>query len=536
MFVSALSEKPRLLLSADRNIILLITGKTRYSARTTGYPSEGNPLNTPRNWVHRKSIAAAIRDLDQESAPTALKRVLGPLDLVLIGVGAIVGGGIFVVTGNAAAQFAGPAIVLSFLIAGFGCALTGMCYAELAAMIPAAGSAYAFTYSALGEAAAWIIGWNLLLEYVFAASYVTVGWSGYLMSLFSQWGVPPPALLTSAPFAIGPHGLTTTGSIINGPASLFAVAVALIALRGVRLSSILNGAIVALKVGALLLVVGFGSLHIHPRNWTPFLPANEGFGRFGWSGVLRAAAVIFVSYLGFDAIATLAQDTRNPQRNIPIGILGSLGAVSLLYIAVSLVLTGLVSYQMLDSASPLSVALRGGGPALTWLLPIVDLAAVIGLGSVVLVVMLAQPRVLMAMGHDGLVPPVFARVHPRFRTPHWGTLICGLSVAVLAGLFPLPILVQLVSVGTLIVFIAVALSVLVLRRADPDRHRPFRTPFVPFVPTAGLLVCGYLLTVIPLRTWAVYGIWITLGISIYLGYGGRSAGRLRKLRPILDKA
>ena len=487
-------------------------------------------MNNRRRWLHRKSIAAAIRDLDQESAPTALKRVLGPLDLVLIGVGAIVGGGIFVVTGNAAAQFAGPAIVLSFLIAGVGCALTGMCYAELAAMIPAAGSAYAFIYAALGEGAAWIIGWSLLLEYVFAASYVTVGWSGYLMSLFSQWGMPLPASLTSAPFAIGPHGLTTTGSLINGPASLFAVAVALIALRGVRLSSILNGVIVALKVGALLLVVGFGSLHIHPHNWTPFLPANEGFGRYGWSGVLRAAAVIFVSYLGFDAIATLAQDTRNPQRNIPIGILGSLGAVSLLYIAVSLVLTGLVSYQMLDNASPLSAALRGGGPALTWLLPIVDLAAVIGLGSVVLVVMLAQPRVLMAMSHDGLVPPVFARVHPRFRTPHWGTLICGLSVAILAGLFPISILVQLVSVGTLIVFIAVAVSVLVLRRADPDRHRPFRTPFVPFVPIAGILVCGYLLTVIPLRTWAVYIIWVTLGISIYLIYGGRSAGRLRDLR------
>lgn len=493
-------------------------------------------MNTTKSWKHRKSIAAAIRDLDQESAPTALKRVLGPLDLVLVGIGAIVGGGIFVVTGNAAAQFAGPAIVLSFLIAGLGCGLTGMCYAELAAMIPAAGSAYSYTYTALGEVAAWIIGWNLLLEYVFAASYISVGWSGYLMSLLSQWGVPLPASLSSAPFAIGPHGVTATGSLINGPASLFAVAVALIALRGVRLSSIVNGIIVALKVGALLLVVGFGSLHLHPHNWTPFIPANEGFGRYGWSGVLRAAAVVFVSYLGFDAIATLAQDTRNPQRNIPIGILGSLGAVSLLYIAVSLVLTGLVSYQMLDSASPLSVALRGGGPALTWLLPIVDLAAVIGLGSVVLIVMLAQPRVLMAMGHDGLVPPIFARVHPRFRTPHWGTLICGLSVAILAGLFPLSILVQLVSVGTLIVFIAVAVSVLVLRASDPDRHRPFRTPFVPFVPIGALLICGYLLAFIPLRSWVVYGVWMTLGVSIYFGYSGRSAGRLRELRPVLDKS
>ncbi len=487
-------------------------------------------MKSAQGWIHRKSIAAAIRDLEQESAPATLKRVLGPLDLVLVGVGVIIGGGIFVVTGNAAAQFAGPAIVLSFLIAGLGCALTGMCYAELAAMIPAAGSAYAFTYTALGEGAAWIIGWSLLLEYIFGASYVTVGWSGYLVSLFSQWGLPLPASLASAPLAIGPHGLATTGSLINGPAFVFAIGISLIALRGVRLSSIVNAVIVALKVGALLLVVGFGSLHIHPHNWTPFFPANEGFGRYGWSGMLRAAAVVFVSYLGFDAVATLAQDTRNPQRNVPIGILGSLGVVSLLYVAVSLVLTGLVSYQMLDSASPLSVALRGGGPALSWLSPIVDLAAVVGLGSVVLVVMLAQPRILMAMGHDGLVPPVFARVHPRFHTPHWGTLICGLSVAVLAGLFPISILVQLVSVGTLIVFMAVAVSVIVLRHSDPQRHRPFRTPFVPAVPIGACLICGGLLILIPLSTWTVYGIWVALGIAIYWAYGGRSAGRLRELQ------
>jgi APA family basic amino acid/polyamine antiporter len=484
-------------------------------------------LKTLQGWSHRKPIATAIGELDGESGAPTLRRVLGPLDLVLVGIGVIVGGGIFVVTGNAAAQFAGPAIVLSFLLAGVGCALTGMCYAELAAMIPAAGSAYAFTYTALGEAAAWIIGWNLLLEYVFAASYVSVGWSGYLVSLLTQWGVPVPASLTSAPFVIGPHGLTTTGSIINGPAFLFAIAIAFVAIRGVRLSSIVNGVIVALKVGALALVVAFGSAHVHPHNWTPFIPPNEGFGRYGLSGVLRAAAVVFVSYLGFDAIATLAQDTRNPQRNMPLGILGSLGAVSLLYIAVSLVLTGLVPYQQLDSASPLSVALRGGGPSLAWLLPIVDLAAVIGLGSVVLVVMLAQPRVLMAMGRDGLVPPAFARVHARFHTPYWGTLICGLSVAALAGLFPLSILVQLVSLGTLLVFIAVALSVIVLRRTDPLRQRPFRTPFVPAAPILGALLCATMLTLIPLRTWAVYGIWLVLGISIYLTYGRRSGLRLR---------
>ncbi len=488
-------------------------------------------MNTLRGWLHRKPMSDAVRELDGESGAPTLSRVLGPLDLVLVGIGVIVGGAIFVVTGNAAAQMAGPAIVLSFLLAGFGCALIGMCYAELAAMIPAAGSAYAFTYTALGEAAAWVVGWNLLAEYVFAASYVSVGWSGYLMSLFAQWGVTVPSSLTTAPFAIGPDGVTTTGSLINGPAFLLAVAISLVALRGVRLSSILNGIIVALKMGALILLVTFGSFHVHPHNWTPFLPANEGFGHFGWSGVLRAAAVVFVSYLGFDAIATLAQDTRNPQRNLPIGILGSLGAVSLLYVAVSLVLTGLVSYTLLDTANPLSVAVRGGGPSLAWLLPIVDLAAVIGLGSVVLVVMLAQPRVLMAMGHDGLVPAAFARVHARFHTPYWGTVICGLSVATLAGLFPISILVQLVSVGTLIVFIAVALSVIVLRHVDPDRPRPFRTPLVPLVPIAGILVCAGLLVAIPQRTWMVYLIWLALGLSIYVTYGWRSSNRLRAAAP-----
>jgi len=484
-------------------------------------------MKVPGQWSHRKPLADAIRDLEGGTGEPTLRRVLGPIDLILVGIGVVVGGGIFVVTGNAAAQFAGPAIVLSFLLASLGCALTGMCYAELAAMIPAAGSAYAFTYTALGEAAAWIVGWNLLLEYVFAGSYVAVGWSGYLVSLLTDWGVTVPQALASAPLTIGPGGITTTGSLINAPAVLMVIAIAFIGVRGVRLSSIVNGAIVALKLGALLLVVGFGSLHLHPQNWTPFMPANQGFGHFGWSGVVRAAAVVFVSYLGFDAIATLAQDTRNPQRNMPIGILGSLGAVSVLYIAVALVLTGLVSYQVLDVPNPLTLALRGAGPSLGWLLPIVDTAAVIGLGSVVLVVMLAQPRVLMAMSRDGLVPSAFARVHARFRTPYRGTMICGLAVAILAGLFPLSILVQLVSVGTLIVFIAVALAVIVLRRTDPDRPRDFRTPWVPYVPLAGILVCIGLLANIPLRTWTVYGIWFVIGAAIYLFYGGRSAARQR---------
>jgi APA family basic amino acid/polyamine antiporter len=484
-------------------------------------------VKTTRDWLHRKPVADAIRDTEGDAGGPALKRVLGPLDLILVGIGVVVGGGIYVVTGNAAAQIAGPAIVLSFVLAGIGCALTGMCYAELAAMIPAAGSAYAFTYAALGEGFAWLVGWNLLIEYVFGGSYVAVGWSGYLVSLLADWGVSVPAALTSAPFTIGPNGITTTGSLINGPAVLLVVVIAFIAVRGMRLSSVVNGVIVALKVGALLLVVGFGSLHVHPHNWTPFLPPNEGFGHFGWSGVVRAAAVVFVSYLGFDAIATLAQDTRNPQRNLPIGILGSLSAVSLLYIAVALVLTGLVSYQMLDAPNPLTIALRAAGPALAWLLPIVDMAAVIGLASVVLVVVLAQPRVLLAMSRDGLVPRSFASVHARHHTPYRGTIICAFAVAALSGLFPLSVLVQLVSVGTLIVFIGVALSVIVLRRTDPDRHRPFRTPWVPYVPVAGILVCLFLLANIPGRTWAVYAVWFVIGSSIYLLHGARAAARHR---------
>ncbi|HXP64182.1 MAG TPA: amino acid permease, partial [Steroidobacteraceae bacterium] len=297
---------------------------------------------------------------------------------------------------------------------------------------------------------------------------------------------------------------------------------------GTKESAIANNTMVILKLTILALVVAVGVFYVTSSNLQPFVVPHEGgFGHFGWSGVVRAAAVVFVSYLGFDAIATLAQDTRNPQRNMPIGILGSLGAVGFLYIAVALVLTGLVSYRVLDAPNPLSIALRGAGPALGWLLPVVDTAAVVGLGSVVLVVMLAQPRVLMAMSRDGLVPSAFARVHARFHTPYRGTMICGLAVAILAGLFPLSILVQLVSVGTLIVFIAVALSVIVLRQADPERPRPFRTPFVPYVPVAGILVCVGLLLNIPLRTWAVYGIWFVIGGAIYLLYGGRSAARHR---------
>jgi APA family basic amino acid/polyamine antiporter len=476
---------------------------------------------------HRKSLPNGVGELESRAGGPTLRRVLGPVELLLAGVGVIVGGGIFVVTGTAAAQFAGPAVVLSFLLAGLACALTGVCYAELSAMIPAAGSAYTFAYTAFGEVAAWIIGWSLLAEYIFAASYVSVGWSAYLASLLSTWGLSLPASMIRAPVMLEAGGWVH-GAYINAPAAALAACLTVLTSRGVRMSSVVNSTIVALKMGALLLVVAVGWRYIQGRNWVPFLPPNAGsFGRYGWSGVMRAAAIVFVSYLGFDAIASLAQDSRNPQRDVPIGILGSLGAVTLLYVAVSLILTGLVSYHSLNVPNPLSVALQGAGTGLTWLLPIVDLAAVIGLASVVLVIMLAAPRILMAMGRDGLVPEAMGRVHSRYRTPAVATLACGACVTVLAGLFPIAVLVQLVSIGTLLVFISVALGVLVLRRSEPHHIRPFRAPFVPVVPVAAALVCAYLLTAIPLLTWAAYLLWLGLGILIYMLYGKQSAMRRR---------
>jgi APA family basic amino acid/polyamine antiporter len=477
---------------------------------------------------YRKPIEDVQRSLCDTPGELGLKRVLGPLDLILIGVGVIVGGGIFVVTGSAAALYAGPAIVFSFLLAGLACALTGMCYAELAAMIPASGSAYTYAYTAFGEVVAWVIGWNLLLEYTFAASYVSVGWSGYLTSLLAGWGLRIPGQFAAAPFLIDSNGFAFTGALVNAPAAALAVTMAFIAARGVRLSTLVNSAIVLLKISALLLVVAFGIRHIRPANWVPFLPPNDGsFGHFGVSGVLRGAAVVFVSYLGFDAIAALAQDTRQPQRDLPIGILGSLTIATLLYAAAALVLTGLAPYATLNTASPISTAILAAGSELKWLIPIVDVAAIIGLGSVVLVIMLAQPRILLAMGRDRLIPPVFARLHSRYRTPFWGTAVCGLTVAVLAGLFPLSILVQLVSIGTLAVFITVSAGVLILRSTERHRARPYRTPFVPAIPVAGMLVCCYLLVGIAAPTWCLYAVWTTAGMAVYMLYGRASAAKQR---------
>lgn len=480
-----------------------------------------------RSLFARRPLDLLQRELETDAQRPLLRRVIGPIDLMLMGVGVIVGAGIFVVTGTAAAIYAGPAITLSFLLAGLACALSALCYAELAAMIPAAGSAYTYTYATLGELVAWVIGWNLVLEYVFAASYVAVGWSGYLVSFLRHWDLTFPAALARAPVQ-ELNGQLILSPGLNLPAMAIVLGMAGVGLCGMALSRSVNVVIVSLKLAALLLVIVLGAAHVNPHLWHPFVPpARDGGGfaggSFGWGGVLRGAGVIFVSYLGFDAIATSAQETRNPQRTLPIAILGALCLATLLYIVVSLVLTGLVPYDTLNVPDPLSAALRSTGPALAWLVTLVDAAAVIGLASVILIVILALSRVMFAMSRDGLLPAALGRIHSRTRIPHVSTLLSAALIAVLAGCFPIGVLVQLVSIGTLGIFIVVCAGVIILRRVAPEQPRRFRAPWVPVLPVLGMLVCGYILVGLPARVWHLYGGWMLAGLLIYMFYGHRGA-------------
>lgn len=476
-----------------------------------------------------RSIEETVAGLGHGQAADGLERRLGGLQLTLMGVGVIVGAGVFVITGTAAAQFAGPAIIISFFLAALACGLCALCYAELSTIMPASGSAYTYTQVSLGEVVAWFVGWNLVMEYVFAASYVSVGWSGYVTSLLASIGIAIPSSLTAAPVAFENGGLALTGSLINLPAVCIIFVMTLVARRGIGFSTTVNALIVALKIGVLITFVLAGLFYVDPANWSPFLPANTGvYGHFGWSGVLTGAAVVFVAYLGFDAVATAAQETVNPQRNMPIGILGSLGVCAFFFAAVSFVLTGLESYTQLDVANPLSNALHGVGGSLDWLAPLVDAAAVIGLPSVILVILLAQPRVLMAMGRDGLLPSPFRKVHATYRTPSFGTAVTGATVAFIGGFLPVSILAQLVSLGTLSVFIVVCISVVVLRRKRPDLKRAFRVPFSPVIPVLGALFCVYLLFGLPPSSWILYGGWSIIGAMIYLYYGRPSAQKRRR--------
>ncbi|HJU65238.1 MAG TPA: amino acid permease [Gemmatimonadaceae bacterium] len=469
----------------------------------------------------KKSLAILQSEASVESHES-LRRALSASNLVLLGIGAIIGAGIFVLTGTAAAQYAGPGIVISFVLAGLGCLFAGLCYAEFSSMIPIAGSAYTYGYATLGEFIAWIIGWDLILEYLFAASTVAVGWSGYFSKFVRDYlHIDIPQSLTNAPFTVqGTHTLVPTGAIINLPAVFLVVLLTSLLVIGIRESARLNNLIVFLKVTIVFLVIGFGLMFVAPSNWSPLIPENAGsFGHFGWSGVLRGAGVIFFAYIGFDAVSTAAQEAKNPQRDLPIGILGSLAVCTVLYILMALVMTGVAHYSELNVPDPVYVAIDKAGPGLAWLKPIVALGAIAGLASVVLVMLMGQPRIFFAMSRDGLLPPVFGRVHPRFRTPYLATIITGSVAAVIAGLFPIGLLGELVSIGTLLAFVIVCAGILVLRYTRPELHRPFRTPLVPAVPILGILSCLGLMASLPLDTWLRLIVWMALGLIIYFAYG-----------------
>jgi basic amino acid/polyamine antiporter, APA family len=465
---------------------------------------------------------------EQESSGNPLHRTLSATTLTLLGIGGIIGTGIFVLTGTAAANHAGPALALSFIFAGIGCALTGLCYAEFAAMIPVSGSAYSYCYATLGEGIAWFIGWNLVLEYLFAVATVSTGWSGYVLSLLEQFNVHLPAALTHAPLdqASGSSSIVTTGAIINLPAMAIVAGIAAICYVGIRQSAAFNSVIVAVKVTVVVLFILLGTSYITPMNWQPFIPPNAGeLGRFGWSGVMAASGVIFFAYIGFDAISTIAQETRNPQRDMPIGILASLVICTLLYVAVAGVLTGMVSYKELDVPAPVALALDKY-PALHWLGLPVKLGAIAGMTSVMLVMILAQARIFFAMARDGLLPPWFSRVHPRFKTPSTGTAVTGVSAAIIGGLLPVRILSELVSIGTLAAFATVCIGVLVLRRTRPDLPRPFRVPAPYLTCILGALICLAMMVLLGTATWTRLLVWTAIGTLIYLVYG-RKHSRLR---------
>jgi APA family basic amino acid/polyamine antiporter len=453
-----------------------------------------------------------------------LRRALGAFDLVMIGIGSVIGAGIFVVAGTAAAEHAGPAVVLSFLIASLGCFLAGLCYAEFASMIPHAGSSYTYTYATLGRFMAWFIGWNMVLEYGVAGSGVAVGWSAYFVSFLSELGVPFPAAFANAPLGGADLGsLHLTGAVVNLPALLLVLALTALLVIGVRETARFNGAMVAVKLTVVLAVILFGLGHVLPANLHPFVPPNTGvWGSFGPSGVLAASGIVFFAYVGFETISVAAQEARSPQRDIPVGILATLVICTTLYVLMAIVLTGITDWRLLDVANPVSFAV-GRIAALRWLAMPVNIGALAGLASVTFATMYGQSRIFYGMARDGFLPPAFAAVHPRFRTPWRGTIIVGAVAALLAALFPLDLLADLVSIGTLCAFIAVCIGVLIVRRRAPRARRPFRVPFVWVVAPAGVAVCGLMMVSLSDGTWVRLVVWTMIGLAIYFGYSIRHA-------------
>jgi APA family basic amino acid/polyamine antiporter len=482
--------------------------------------------------------------LEELRGENRLRRILGPVQLSSLGVGAIIGTGIFVLTGIAAHDRTGPALMLSFVVAGLTCIFAALCYAEFASMVPVAGSAYTYAYATLGELFAWIIGWDLVLEYAVASATVAHGWSHYFQDFLLFFDLRLPLVFTNAPFDFDPVSgqLTATGTWFDLPAIVIAALITVILVKGIRESATFNSAIVILKVVIVLFVIVVGARYINPANWTPFAPYGlTGFSFFGHTlmgqtgpageplGMLAGAAIVFFAYIGFDSVSTHAEEARNPSRDVPIGIIVSLVLCTVLYIAVAAVLTGMVPYHQINIDAPVSDAFRQVG--LPWAQLLISIGAVAGITSVLLVMMLSQPRIFLAMARDGLLPPgFFGAVHDRFRTPWKSTILTGFFVALLGAFLPLRILAELVNIGTLLAFVIVCSAVLIMRRTHPHVERPFRAPLGSFVPIMGILLCLMLMFSLPGENWLRLAVWLAVGLLIYFAYGHKHSVLARTLR------
>lgn len=470
----------------------------------------------------RKSIESLQAEAAQ-SGSKSLKRVLGPVSLVALGVGVIIGAGLFSITGTVASEFTGPSITLSFIIAAIGCCFAGLCYAEFASMIPVAGSAYTYSYATMGELIAWIIGWDLVLEYTVAATTVSISWSRYMVVFLENLGIHLPHALTACPW---------DGGIINIPAMLIVVLMSLFLIRGTEGSSIFNGFIVFLKIAVILIFVVLGWQFIQIENYTPYIPENTGkLGEYGFSGILRGAAVVFFAFLGFDAVSTAAQETKNPKRDMPIGILVSLLVCTLLYVLFAHVMTGVAHYTGFggqQGIAPVAVAIEHMGapdasgiiqPAFPWLNKAIILAILFGYCSVIMVTLMAQSRVFLSMSHDGLLPPFFSKIHSKFRTPAHSNVLFMILVGLMAAFIPAQVAGEMTSIGTLFAFTLVCAAILIVRKTMPNVHRAFKTPFVPAVPILGILTCLCMMCFLPADTWIRLVLWMLIGLDIYACYG-----------------
>lgn len=475
------------------------------------------------NFFRKKSITALRAEASDKEH--ALKRTLGALNLTSMGIGAIIGAGFFVLTGLAAAEHAGPAVIISYAIAALICMFAAFCYAEFASLIPISGSAYSYAYATMGEVVAWTIGWSNAIYYLFSASTVAVGWSGYLQSLLRDFGVHIPASLSSSPLAYSETlGWYTTGSIINLPAIIIVALIGWTIAVGVKTASFMNNIMVVIKLSAIAIFAICGIAFMNMDNLIPFIHENRGvFGEFGWSGVLRGSGIVFFGFIGFESVSSMAQETKNPQRNMPIGMLSSLGVSTIIYILVSVVLISVVGYESLNVPDPLAYAVNAFGPNFIWLRYLIKIAIVLSLSSVVLVMMMVQARIFYSMSKDGLLPSVFCKVHKKYKTPFFTTIFIGVFVLFMAGVFPVGILGQVTSMAALLVFGLVSLGILILRYRQPDLNRPFKTPFLPYIPVISVLMCFFQMLALSAAAWVQFFAWLGGGYLIYFLYSYRNS-------------